>query len=83
MIYYMIWVLNSVTTLYTEKAQPKQKTGRPRPIFVSFSYLRLKHMVLPNAYKVKDVPERKHLPIRRYQCWNNSELMVPATHTTI
>ena len=59
---------NWCDVIYRKGPKPKQTTGRPRPIFVSFSYLRLKHMVLPNAYKLKDVPERKHLPIRRYQC---------------
>ena len=46
--------------IYRKGPKPKQTTGRPRPIFVSFPYLRLKHMVLRNAYKLKDLPERKY-----------------------
>ena len=40
--------------------QRKQTTQRPRPIFVSFPYIRLKNMVLRNAYKLKNKEERKH-----------------------
>ena len=40
--------------------QKKQTTTRPRPIFVSFPYLRLKSMVLRNAYKLKELEGRKH-----------------------
>ena len=39
--------------------QRKQTTGRPRPIFVAFPYIRLKSKVLRNAYKLKNNPERK------------------------
>ena len=40
--------------------QKKQMTQRSRPIFVSFLYIRLKHKVLRNAYKLKDKQERKN-----------------------
>ena len=39
--------------------QRKQTTGRPRPIFIAFPYIRLKSKVLRNAYKLKNNPERK------------------------
>ena len=39
--------------------QRKQTTGRPRPIFVAFPYMRLKNQVLRNAYKLKDNQGRK------------------------
>ena len=39
--------------------QRKQTTGRPRPIFVAFPYIRLKSKVLCHAYKLKNNPERK------------------------
>ena len=35
-------------------------TQRPRPIFVSFTYMRLKHKVLRNAHKLKDKEGHKH-----------------------
>ena len=40
--------------------QRKQTTGRPRPIFVVFPYIRLKNQVLRNAYKLKNNPDRKY-----------------------
>ena len=38
----------------------KQTMHRPRPIFVSFPYTRLKRLVLRNAYKLKNMQERKY-----------------------
>ena len=46
-------------TIY-RMGQKKQTTTRPRPIFISFPYLRLKTMVLGNAYKLKDLEGRKY-----------------------
>ena len=40
--------------------QRKQTTGRPRPIFVAFPYIRLKNKMLRNAYKLKEIPNRKY-----------------------
>ena len=45
--------------LIYRKGPKKQTTQRPRPIFVSFPYMRLKHQVLRNAYKLKEKEERK------------------------
>ena len=46
--------------LIYRKGPKKQTTQRPRPIFVSFPYMRLKHKVLRNAYKLKEIEECKY-----------------------
>ena len=47
-------------SIYRKGARGKQTTGRPRPILVSFPYIRLKHMILRNAYKLKELPHHKN-----------------------
>ena len=47
-------------SIYRKGTRGKQTTGRPRPILVSFPYIRLKHMILRNAYKLKELPHHKN-----------------------